>query len=101
GGRGLSQLHRTATPTTKTTSTRMLTGTHANRSYARGGVDRLAARAERSLRLLLRRIRGALLRAVDVLDGVLAVEALVRHQRVTIAEHVRALDLAAIAIGTG
>src|SRR4051812_8034281 len=50
-------------------------------------------------RPLLRRVRGALLRTVDVLDGVVTGQALEFHQRVAIAEHVRALQLAPIAIG--
>src|SRR6185436_19607532 len=51
-----------------------------------------------AMRCGIRSLRGL---AVDVLDGVVTRQALVRHQRVAVAEHGRTLDDAARAVGVG
>jgi hypothetical protein len=58
--------------------------------------DRIALTLDRGGLGLRRGLGGrALLRTVDVFDGVVAGQALVRHQRVAIAEHLGALGVAA------
>src|SRR5690606_18157538 len=82
--------------------------THARRQGGEARAERESQPTRRGTgahRAVTRRLasgrlrRGLGLRTVDELDGALAGQALERHDRAATAEHVRALDLAALAVG--